>query len=676
MASCQTSRWVSTAPYVKLTVTQKSSTATTATLEWKLQYISSSAASAGSRNYTVKIAGATVKTGSYNINGVTGTKTIASGTKTINKTHSAQSISFSVSFDFKITWSGVYAGTKSASGSISVAKKTSYTVSFNANGGSGAPASQTKWYGEDLTLSSTKPTKSGYTFRGWSVPGRDIDTPYYQPGGTVEYNGNQTLYAQWQKTITLSYNANGGSDAPSSQSATVYNATTSNTFTIPSTVPTREGYLFLGWSTSASATSASYSAGGNITLSANGTLYAVWRLNVFTVTYDANGGSGAPANQTKTYGTDLTLASTVPTRKYYTFKGWATSASATTPTYPVGQTNIYTSNANVTLYAVWEVAYIIPRITSVSVTRCDEQGNPQDDGTYALVKFNWATDEDVSSIKIYWKALTDTAYGNNLGVAVTGRSGSVSQVVGGGALSEDFAYNIKIEVVDNTDRNSATQTLSATLFPIDLLRGGKGVTIGGPAKEEGLRVKMPAYFEKHAEFKGGLEIFLTTPFIDFHHENSTNDYTSRIVESPAGTLNCLANWSIRDTLNVGGRLYGVNKVLWSGAMHMGESHTATLSEAVSAQPHGVVLAFSYYNNGTGEVGNHNWSYWFVPKTHVLQHTGTGIAFYTGMSIIRMKYLYVSDTTIKGYADNNSSAFSMHGQTVDNRYTVLRYVIGV
>ena len=43
----------------------------------------------------------------------------------------------------------------------------SYTVSYNANGGSGAPASQTKTYGTTLTLSSPKPTRSGYTFSGW-----------------------------------------------------------------------------------------------------------------------------------------------------------------------------------------------------------------------------------------------------------------------------------------------------------------------------------------------------------------------------------------------------------------------------------------------------------------------------------------------------------------------------
>ena len=132
MASCSTNRWVSTAPYVKLTVTETASTATTATLTYTLQYISDYAASAGSRAYSVKINGSTVASGSYNINGVTGTNTIKTGTVTINKGTSAKSIAFSVSFDFKIAWSGSYAGTLSASGSISVSAKTSYKVSYNA----------------------------------------------------------------------------------------------------------------------------------------------------------------------------------------------------------------------------------------------------------------------------------------------------------------------------------------------------------------------------------------------------------------------------------------------------------------------------------------------------------------------------------------------------------------
>ena len=108
-----------------------------------------------------------------------------------------------------------------------------------------------------------------------------------------------------ERGYTLTYNANGGSGAPSSAS----NVTSA---TISSTIPTRTGYDFLGWSTSSYATSASYVAGNSISLSSNTTLYAVWR-KFYTVTYDANGGSNAPSSSKKIEGQTLTLNSAVPT---------------------------------------------------------------------------------------------------------------------------------------------------------------------------------------------------------------------------------------------------------------------------------------------------------------------------------------------------------------------------
>lgn len=74
----------------------------------------------------------------------------------------------------------------------------------------------------------------------------------------------------------------------------------------------------------------------------------------YTVSYDANGGSGAPGNQTKTWGSNLKLSSTKPTRSGYNFVGWGTSASATSASYQPGGT--YSSNSGITLYAIWQVA--------------------------------------------------------------------------------------------------------------------------------------------------------------------------------------------------------------------------------------------------------------------------------------------------------------------------------
>ncbi len=226
-----------------------------------------------------------------------------------------------------------------------------YTVSYNANGGSGVPASQTKIAGLNMTLSSTIPTRSGYTFMGWGTSSLST-VASYAAGGVYSADASITLYAVWSKnpsTYTISYNANGGSGAPSSQTKTE-----NVTLTLSSTRPTRSGYTFMGWSTSSTASYATYSAGGSYTANASTTLYAVWSKNTsyYTVSYNANGGTGAPASQTKTENVTLTLSSTRPTRSGYTFLGWSTSSSATSPSYYPGGS--YTANASRTLYAVWE----------------------------------------------------------------------------------------------------------------------------------------------------------------------------------------------------------------------------------------------------------------------------------------------------------------------------------
>lgn len=148
-----------------------------------------------------------------------------------------------------------------------------YTVSYNANGGSGAPASQTKTRGAALTLSSIKPTWTGRTFQRWNTASNGSGTNY-NPSASYTADANVTLYAQWRlNTYTVSYNANGGSGAPASQTKTFGTA-----LTLSSTVPTRDDYTFLGWSTSQAAQTAQYPAGGKYTTDASTTLYAVWEF--------------------------------------------------------------------------------------------------------------------------------------------------------------------------------------------------------------------------------------------------------------------------------------------------------------------------------------------------------------------------------------------------------------
>ena len=251
-----------------------------------------------------------------------------------------------------------YAGTVSTNGTINedaAPTRPTYTVTYDANGGTGAPQGQTKTEEIDLTLSSQVPTRNGYTFIGWGTGSNDTSAAY-SPGGIYTLDKNIVLYAIWSKTITLTYNANGGSGAPSSESTTIYNSKDSTSFIISSTTPSKSGYDFMGWSNVSNATNGSYSSGASITLSSSTTIYAIWRKNI-TLSYDANGGSGAPASQTGTvYNSNtnysFTISNTIPVRDGYSFLGWSTDSNASTASYNSGGT--ISLSTDTLLFAVWK----------------------------------------------------------------------------------------------------------------------------------------------------------------------------------------------------------------------------------------------------------------------------------------------------------------------------------
>lgn len=199
--------------------------------------------------------------------------TITTQTFTVTMGSSGTSKTVSVSAYME---TGVRPSSISASNSITLpAVNWVNTISYNANGGSGAPGSQSYNYGNDTHLSGTQPTRTGYTFLGWSLQS-NASSPSYSAGQKWSgYNeGNYVLYAVWKiNTYTVSYNANGGSSAPSNQIKTF-----GQNLTLSNTVPTRQNYDFLGWSTNQSASVAEYSVGSTYTANSGATLYAVWKL--------------------------------------------------------------------------------------------------------------------------------------------------------------------------------------------------------------------------------------------------------------------------------------------------------------------------------------------------------------------------------------------------------------
>lgn len=185
-----------------------------------------------------------------------------------------------------------------------VFEKITYTISYNGNAQGGGtvtnvPSSQTKTYDVPLTLSSTKPTHSNVsaipwtltcdsnggsapddtltvsrttsrTFRIWNTE-RDGTGTSYSPGYNMQANNSYTLYAQWTSS------------------------TTTSSVTLPTSAGTKTGYAFIGWSTSSTATTATYAPGASYTPTSNNvTLYAVWEVSEFTLTLNvspANGGT-------------------------------------------------------------------------------------------------------------------------------------------------------------------------------------------------------------------------------------------------------------------------------------------------------------------------------------------------------------------------------------------------
>ena len=168
-------------------------------------------------------------------------------------------------------------GSGSRSVTFTVPALPSYTISYHANGGSGAPSSQKKYYGKSITLSTAKPTRTGYTFLGWSLTSVATSATW-SAGSTYSTNASDTLYAVWRaNTYTVSFNANGGT----SGSVTGLTKTYDKALTLPTSAqsPTRKNYAFQGWSTSPSASTATWTAGSSysVNITANTTLYAVWK---------------------------------------------------------------------------------------------------------------------------------------------------------------------------------------------------------------------------------------------------------------------------------------------------------------------------------------------------------------------------------------------------------------
>ena len=272
---------------------------------------------------------------SYNSNG--GTGTTSSQTKTYGTTLTLRANGYSRTgytfskWNTKSDGTGTNYNASASMGATAITANTTlyaiwtantYTISYNGNKPSSAsgtvanvPSSQTKTYGKSLTLSSTKPTLTGYTFLGWATTSSGSAT--YQPGGTFSTNitSNTTLYAVWR------------ADAPS--------------------VTIRSAYR-------SDSTGAADDEGTYLTASVS---WSQTTSSGLTVTVAANEVSGSTAESTALSGTaTLTLAANLSLNSSYTVTVTATNPYGNT----VVRTNVGTArypidvnpNGNVAIGAV------------------------------------------------------------------------------------------------------------------------------------------------------------------------------------------------------------------------------------------------------------------------------------------------------------------------------------
>ena len=236
---------------------------------------------------------------------------------------------------------------------------TQFTVSFDANGGTGEMSPVTVNTEDEYTAPEcTFTAPEGQEFDCWT----NADGTETYPAGTSLglLAGDTTLYAKWKDVepapvtqFTVSFEANGGTGemSPADVDADAEYTVPGSAFTAPA------GKVFDSWNTAADGTGTKYMPQDAPTIHENMTLFAQWvaaPATKCTVTFDANGGTGAMDVLTADLGTTVTLPASTFTRDGYVFAGWNTAADGTgTAIVNGGQ---LTLGSDATLYAQWKTA--------------------------------------------------------------------------------------------------------------------------------------------------------------------------------------------------------------------------------------------------------------------------------------------------------------------------------
>ena len=284
----------------------------------------------------------------------------------------------------------------------------------------------------DVTSTANATTPNTYTLAIGARVDSNTPTGSYSNTFVVSAVANLINY-------TITYNKGNTTDTvsglPSNTTGTISDPLAGSTnVTLSSTTPTRSGKVFNGWCTVLptagspdTCSGATIASGGTYNLNAANdpaiTLYAMWKNNTYTITYNANSGSGSIASQEVTPGSSVALADNAFTRSNYYFKGWATTSGGSVA-YRTNQS--ITPTGDMTLYAVWGSSTSTSLYNIVaSLTRGNQTNNTNATTgiktkptkatsgvwTYNASTFGTPSDASTSNAIYYYRGILDNVTG-------------------------------------------------------------------------------------------------------------------------------------------------------------------------------------------------------------------------------------------------------------------------
>ncbi|NCC12124.1 MAG: hypothetical protein EOM32_02005 [Spirochaetia bacterium] len=290
--------------------------------------------------------------------------------------------------------------------------RNTYTLTFDANGGSGTQVTQDLKYQTSTQLTANSYTRAGYSFAGWNTQANGTGTNY---GDKASYSigaGTVILYAQWTpRSYTVTFDEQGGTTPNPTSKTVAYDSTYGD---LAATL--RSGYTFTGWYTQMSDGTKIENA-TIVSTETDHTLYAHWTPTSYTITYDLDGGTNAVTNP-PSYTIDTpTLTLAEPTKPNYTFDGWyASSAFSGSPVTSI----LKGSTGAKAFYAKWTP-------TSYTITYYLDGGanaalNP---GSYTIVTPAITLDDPTKTHYDFWGWYETSSFsGTPITTIDTGSSGA------------------------------------------------------------------------------------------------------------------------------------------------------------------------------------------------------------------------------------------------------------